>query len=185
MAGLQDVLGAPTARADVLLARVQARPVQGTDEAFLRALHAGTRAEEMRATGWSPSRCRAFLDQQFDFQQHHQRVQYPDALFLLLQHDGQAVGRLSWHSGSHCARLIELSLMPTRRGRGLGSAIFALLAEVADQRGQCIRLHVEPNHPARRLCERNGFVVEHADHVHLGLRRPGRCMAGCLGAVPA
>lgn len=185
MAGLPHVLGAPMARADVLLARVQARPVQGSDEAFLRALHASTRAEEMRATGWSPSRCRAFLDQQFDFQQRHQRAQYPDALFLLLHDDDGPIGRLSWHGAGPCARLIELSLMPSRRGRGLGKALFALLAEVADQRGQCIRLHVEPNHPVRRLCERIGFEVEHADHVHLGLRRPGRCDARCVQPPPA
>lgn len=183
MAVLQHVLGAPGARADdVLLARVHARPVQATDEAFLRALHASTHAEQMRATGWSPSRCRAFLDQQFDFQQHHQRAQYPQALFLLLHDDDGPFGRLSWHGAGPCARLIELSLMPSRRGRGLGSAIFALLAELADQRGQCIRLHVEPDHPALRLCQRFGFEVEQTDHVHLGLRRPGRCDARCLQA---
>lgn len=171
MACVREVLGARPAQADDSLANIGARATEWADEGFLRELYATTRAEEMRATCWPASRCRAFLDQQFEFQQRYYRAQHPEALFLLLLRGATPIGRLYWRSDPGLAILIDMSLVPAERGRGLGSALLRVLTELADARGQAVELHVEPDNPALRLYRRFGFMVA-ADHsVHLHMRR--------------
>jgi GNAT superfamily N-acetyltransferase len=157
LAPLRDLLGLGRAVQPEPWGRLNARPVQGADDPFLRCLYANSRAEQMRETGWSPSRCRAYLDEQFEFQQRHFLARHPDALFLLLVLEGQPIGRLSWHATPGRATLIELCLAPTWRRRGVGSRVLAWLAEAADRRGQVIGLHIDRDNPACRLARRFGF----------------------------
>lgn len=172
---LRDVVGAPPSGAADILAQIEARPTAPADQSFLRELYASTRAAEMQATAWSASRCRAFLDQQFDFQQRYYRAHHPDALFLLLLREGQAIGRLYWRSEPEHATLIDLSLLPAQRGQGLGTAILALLTAEADRRGQAIELHVEPDNRAHALYRRFGFEVVCDNSMHLKMQRAPRC----------
>lgn len=174
MACLREVLGAPPSAEWPRVAGVHARATEAADQGFLRELYASTRDEEMRATGWSPSRCRSFLDQQFDFQHRYYRAHHPHALFLLLLEGGTPIGRLYWRSEDTHATLIDMSLMPALRGQGLGSAILKLLTDGADHRGQCIELHVEPDNRAQRLYRRFGFEVAGHDSLHLRMRRSAR-----------
>jgi len=189
MVCLRQVLGAAASANDELLSGIDARSTESGDQGFLRALYASTRADEMRATAWPDSRCGAFLDQQFDFQHRHYRSRHPDALFLLLHHAGEPIGRLYWRYGqapATDATLIDLSLLPSRRGQGLGSAVLRLLTAEADRRGQVIELHVEPDNPAHRLYRRFGFDVDGDDSLHLKMRRPlGAPEAGHPGALKA
>ena len=157
LAPLRDLLGLGRAAQPEPWGRLHARPVNGADEPFLRSLYAASRAEQMRETGWSPSRCRAYLDEQFDFQQRHFLARHPDAQFLLLVIEGQPIGRLSWHATPGRATLIELCLAPTWRRRGVGSRVLAWLAEAADRNGQVIGLHIDRDNPACRLARRFGF----------------------------
>ncbi|WP_395700600.1 GNAT family N-acetyltransferase [Aquabacterium sp.] len=156
------------------MASVQARATETGDQGFLRELYASTRDDEMRATGWSPSRCRSFLDQQFDYQQRYYRAHHPGAMFLLLAEAGTPIGRLYWRCEDQHATLIDMSLVPSLRGQGLGSAILKLLTDGADHRGQCIDLHVEPDNRAQRLYRRFGFEVSGHDSLHLRMRRNAR-----------
>ncbi len=175
MACLREVLGAPPSSAEPRrVAGIGARPTDNGDQGFLRALYASTREDEMRATGWSPSRCRTFLDQQFDFQHRYYRAHHPNAMFLLLEEAGEPIGRLYWRSEPGHATLIDMSLVPALRGQGLGSAILQLLTDETDRRGQCIELHVEPDNRAQRLYRRFGFEVTGHDSLHLRMRRSAR-----------
>lgn len=174
MACLREVLGAPTAVGPPRVLGIDARAIEIGDQGFLRELYASTRDDEMRATGWSPSRCRSFLDQQFDFQQRYYRAHHPNAMFLLLSEAGTPIGRLYWRCEDAQATLIDMSLVPALRGQGLGSAILQLLVDEADRRGHCIELHVEPDNRAQRLYRRFGFEVTGHDSLHLRMRRSAR-----------
>lgn len=160
---------------------LEARPVAASDEAFLRALYADTREPAMRATGWPASRCRNFLDQQFDELQRQHRQRHADALCLLLLVQGSPVGRLSWQAAPQQATLIELSLVRPWRGCGVGSQVMRGLTADADRRGQAIDLHVEPDSPACSWVQRFGFEAALPQpSLHLHLRR--RPMAASLNA---
>ncbi len=55
---------------------------------------------------------------------------------------------------------LSIGVVPTQRGRGIGSLLLEALIEAArDQRYQALSLSVEPDNPARRLYERHGFQV--------------------------
>lgn len=156
---------------------VQARRIDETDAGFLKSLFASTRQHELAAIGWPAARQQAFLDQQFEFQHRYYSEHFADAEFLLLQRDGRAIGRLLWHDARSQATLIDISLMPDCRGRGLGSSLLDSLTRHADESGRAIGLHVEPDNPAQRLYRRFGFEVLGGNGVYLKMRRPARVAA--------
>ena len=70
------------------------RPATPEDDAFLFALYASTRAEELDAWGLSGPAREAFLRMQFTAQQQHYRAQLPRADHQIILLDGAPAGRL-------------------------------------------------------------------------------------------
>lgn len=134
------------------------RPIRAEDDAFLRRVYAGTRAEELAATGWDDAQQQAFLRMQFDAQHGYYREQFADASYDLIEADGAAIGRLYVDRRADEIRIIDIALLPERRGAGIGGRLMRGLLAEAQQAGKPVRIHVERNNPARRLYERLGFV---------------------------
>lgn len=153
------------------LARVGVRPVCHDDLGFLHALYVSTRQQELAALDWCDHQKAAFLHQQFQAQHQYYAQHYPDALRLLLLQDGQPVGRLYWWCGETTANLIDISLLPAARGRGIGEALMRLLTAQADRAGLTVVLHVEPHNPAHRLYRRHGFETVAQSGVYDKMRR--------------
>lgn len=135
------------------------RPMTDEDLAFVAALYASTRAEEVASTGWPPEMQQAFLDQQHRAQHQHYRGAYPEGEWLIIERGGQAVGRLYLAEVGADINLIDISLLAEARGAGLGGAIMADLRDHAAARGKGIELYVEKFNPARRLYLRLGFAA--------------------------
>lgn len=156
------------------LGGLRARRVAPGDLAFLQQLYASTRAEELAASGWPADEQEAFLVQQFGLQHRYYQEHHRDADFLLLSSlAGQPLGRLYWRAiDAEEAALIDVSLIPQARGRGLGTALMSMLVSQADRLGQSIGLHVEPDNPARRLYERHGFELLSDNGVYARMQRP-------------
>lgn len=156
------------------LAGVGARPICDDDLGFLYALYVSTRLHELAALDWRAEQQAAFLHQQFQAQHQYYAQHYPDALRLLLLQDDQPIGRLYWWSGEANANLIDISLLPAIRGRGIGQALMTLLMAQADRAGQAVVLHVEPQNPAHRLYRRHGFETVAQSGVYDKMRRPAQ-----------
>lgn len=150
---------------------IVARPIEAVDLAFLRSLYAQIRAEEMAASGWPPDQVRQFLAMQFDLQHRYYQEHHAGADFLVLLREGQPIGRIYWREQGDEACLIDISLVPAERGRGVGTAFMRLLTTRADARGQDIVLHVEPFNPALRLYRRFGFETLGDNGIYAKLRR--------------
>ncbi|MDT4852216.1 Acetyltransferase (GNAT) domain protein [compost metagenome] len=150
------------------------RPIAQADLAFLRALYATTRADEMASTGWSQPAIDAFLAQQFDAQHRYYQEYYHDAQFSLICHRGQAIGRLYVFRGPNTLNLIDIALQPEWRGHGIGTRYLQALTLEADESGRAIRLFVEAANPATRLYTRFGFVVTGDNGVYLQMQRSAR-----------
>ena len=71
---------------------------------------------------------------------------------------GRPVGRLYVDRAPGELRIIDISLVPELRGRGIGGALIAALQREAADVGAVVRLHVELHNRAARLYERLGFV---------------------------
>jgi ribosomal protein S18 acetylase RimI-like enzyme len=136
------------------------RPMAEEDLPFIAALFASTRAEEVAQTGWPEAMQRAFLAQQHQAQHHHYQAHFPDAEWLVVEAAGAPIGRLYLDERDDDLHLIDISLVPERRGAGIGTAILRDLLDQARALGKTITLYVEAPNPARRLYQRFGFNPE-------------------------
>ncbi|UVM53786.1 GNAT family N-acetyltransferase [Pseudomonas sp. B21-012] len=156
------------------------RPIGQGDLPFLEHLYATTRAGEMRHSGWSAEQIAQFLRQQFNAQHQYYQAHYPDGEFLLVERQGQAIGRLYLFWGQTALNLIDIALLPACIGHGTGSAILDDVLRRADQRGLACELCVEHYNPAQRLYARLGFIPVGESGVYRRLRREP--VPGCLMA---
>lgn len=148
---------------------VTRRPLTPDDAELSFRVYAGTRTEELAVTDWDDARKEAFLRQQWSAQTEYYRENYPGAEFLVLEHDGCAVGRLFLHRRPREIRLVDIALLPEHRGRGLGRTVLLEVLDEARRAGKAVRIHVERFNPALRLYERLGFRVLEDRGVYLFL----------------
>jgi GNAT superfamily N-acetyltransferase len=129
------------------------------------------RWDELAPTGWPDQAKIDFLASQFGFQQRHYHTHFAGADFDVIEHDSAAIGRLSVDRTSSHLHLIEISLVPEWRGRGVGGAVIALLQqEVRTGRATRIVLNVERTNPgAHRLYQRLGFAESPPTSPYPGL----------------
>jgi ribosomal protein S18 acetylase RimI-like enzyme len=147
------------------------RPVGVADRAFLAQLYASTRAEELAILPWTDEQKAEFLAQQFEAQDTHYRAHYDGATFDVIEVDGLSAGRLFVHRGPAEIRIVDISLTPAFRGRGLGTSLLRELIAEADAGGRILSIHVEVHNPARRLYERLGFRPVGEAGVYLLMER--------------
>ena len=140
--------------------------------AFLEALYASTRHDEVALTHWSEDERRTFLAEQFKAQHAHYMTHYPDADWLVIIHQRERIGRLYLERWPTQHRIIDIALTPKERGNGFGAAILNDLIDEASEAGKTVSIHVEKNNPAKRLYERLGFEAREDKGVYDLLVRP-------------
>ena len=117
----------PSERILLPLLGVALRPVLAQhDEIFLRRLYREVREPELALTPWSEAQRQAFSDSQFTLQDRHYRAHYPGTQFWVVERAGEPIGRLyvdESQEGPVC--LMEISLLLTHRGQGLGEGLDA------------------------------------------------------------
>ncbi|WP_010139366.1 GNAT family N-acetyltransferase [Oceanicola sp. S124] len=127
------------------------------DGTFLCRLYRSTREEEMAGLPWSEAQRQQFIQMQFSAQHAHYRQHYPDALWLIIEAEGGAAGRLYLDYWPQELRIIDIALLPGARGRGYGGAILRDLQDEASAQGRRIGIHVEKSNRAQQLYRRLGF----------------------------
>jgi GNAT superfamily N-acetyltransferase len=154
--------------------RVSLRPAVDDDQAFLLAVYAGTRADELALVDWDDARKAAFVRMQFEAQHAYYREQYPDAAFDVILLDGEAAGRLYLNRSPDEIRIVDIALLPDRRGQGIGSVLMARIQDEAAREGKPLRIHVERFNPALRWYEKLGFapVADRGVYLFLEWRAP-------------
>lgn len=156
------------------------RPVCEEDTEFLHRLYASTRAEEQELFGWNDAQWNGFIRMQFDLQQTYYRQNYHNASFDLVLLDKKPVGRLYVSRGKEEFRIIDISMLPEYRGRGIGGTLLQVLNREADQARVPVTLHVEKHNPALNLYQRIGFaVVEDRGFQWFMMRNSDVCNQTC------
>ncbi|MCC4605681.1 GNAT family N-acetyltransferase [Xanthomonas campestris] len=149
-------------------AELELRPEQPDDSAWLEDLYASTRSEELAPIPWPETTKRAFLQQQFALQRAHYRQHFAGADFLIAQVRDERIGRLYLHRTATQHTLVDISLLPGWRGRGVGSQLIAHAQAMAREAGCALSLHVlHANPAAQRLYGRLGFVAGDSTQTHL------------------
>ena len=139
------------------------RPETEADIAFLMRLYASTREEELAPVPWSPEQKQAFLVQQFQAQRHHYRNSIEGCSFDVIEQNGAPAGRLYLDARPSRLHIVDISLLPAWRGRGIGAAIMEALQAAGRASGKGVGTFVEKFNPALRFYRRLGFT-EIADH---------------------
>lgn len=138
---------------------IDSRPVLATDEPFLLEAYCSTRHEELVGLGWTTAQMEAFCRMQFSAQSRAYGWQYPDADHRILLHDGFPAGRILVHRSAQEIRLVDITLLPAYRNRGLGTELLRSLQQEAASADKPLRLSVLSQSPARRLYERLGLAA--------------------------
>jgi GNAT superfamily N-acetyltransferase len=157
-----------------MTANVSLRAVTAADRELLLRIYASARAREMELVAWSAAEKSAFLEQQFDLQDHHYRTGFEGAEFSIIVIDGTGAGRMIVHRGPHWIELMDITLLEPWRNQGIGTGMIRELMAEAAGCGKSLRLWVEQFNPALRLYNRLGFVHASDHGVHMELvYRPG------------
>lgn len=151
--------GVGVGRSPHLPAGVRLRPETAADWEFIVVLYAGVRAEEVAPVPWPEEAKQAFLRSQCELQRDHYHKHYQGAEFLIIERGSTPIGRLYLHAGAQELRVMDIALVPSERGRGLGTLIMTALLDWARARKGSVTLHVEPLNPAQRLYARLGFQL--------------------------
>ena len=143
------------------------------DFEFIVRLYASTRAEELAPVPWPEEAKQVFLRSQCELQHAHYQKHYLNAEFLMIERDGQPIGRLYLHQGTQEIRLMDIAFTPEQRGQGVGTRLLHALLAYAQTCNVTVTLHVEPLNPAQRLYARLGFrLLEERGAYHFLEWRP-------------
>ena len=145
------------------------RPATDSDRELLYQLYASTRAEEMAIVPWDELEKNVFLRQQFQAQHTYYHQTWPDAAYDVVELHGEPIGRLYVDTRPGELGLMEITLLPEHRGKGLGTALIQQVLAQAEAQGLGVGLFVESHNPAQRLYARLGFgfVEDHTVYQHL------------------
>lgn len=141
------------------------------DRDFLIALFASTRGPELAVLPNDTER-EAFIASQVDLQDSHYRAHYPGASFDVIECDGEPAGRIYVHRRNDEIRLMEITVAPEWRRRGIARQLLAALISESEASGLPIGLHVEPDNPANAWYRRLGFLHQLDRGVYQYLLRP-------------
>ncbi len=157
MTAQTDRVGDEIERRFRLADSIRLRPERDDDVEFSRRLYQSVRRPELAVLGWPEQQLGAFIDQQFDAQRSHYKTYRPAAHFMIIEQATQAIGRWYLQVTPEALRLMEVTLLPTWRGQGIGSRLLRRLLDWGVDSHRPVTLYVEPFNPAHRLYQRLGF----------------------------
>jgi GNAT superfamily N-acetyltransferase len=136
---------------------IKIRPESPADFDFLETLYIAVRWPELEQAPWTEDAKLNFLRHQFSLQYAHYNKYYAETDFGILEHNQAPIGRWYVFRGASDLRIVDVSLMPNWRNKGITTAMFDYLFEEADALNKSVSIHVEQFNPAKNLYLRLGF----------------------------
>lgn len=125
---------------------------------FIETVYRSTREAELDLTDWTELQKKAFILMQLTAQSAEYKKKFPEGVFQVIIFNKQSAGRYyTWESNAEI-RLIDITLLPKYRGKGIGTTLLKELLIRADTVQKKISLHVDPASPALQLYLRLGFM---------------------------
>ena len=133
------------------------RPERDDDRGFRYQLFCDSRQPEFALL--PPPVYQQVMAHQFHAQTVGYRGQFPQARFDIIELAGERIGRIVVDRSGTMMHIVDQAIVPTLRGRGIGTAIMRALMDEAQAAGLPVRLEVaSENDPSFRLYQRLGFV---------------------------
>ena len=150
---------------------IKLRPAEEKDNSFIESVYGSTREDELNLTNWPEQQKKAFIIMQSMAQLAEYKKNYPGAAFQIILYKKQAAGRFYTWENDNEIRLIDITLLPLFRGKGIGTNLLQELIKKSNTGNKKISLHVEPGNPALQLYKRLGFVYIKNNGRHYYMER--------------
>ncbi len=153
------------------------RPISYADNALLLHIYASTRVQDtelMQHLGTSHKE--VFLQQQFNAQHVYYQNNYKGGNFYVIVKNANPVGRLYLHEqyGDGSVRIIDITILPEWRNKGIGEGLLRDVMKLAQQIGKPVTFHVEKLNRAIYLYKRLGFeIVSEVNSVYYLMKWAG------------
>jgi len=139
------------------------RPARPEDKGFIESLYRSTR-DDLRLIDAETD----FIEELIGMQQRAQGQGYgemfPNAMYFVVEHLNERIGRIVVDFGPNEIRLVDLAFVPQARGRGFGVTVIKAMQFAAGQSRAPLTLAVNrTNVRARQLYLSLGFRVEQSD----------------------
>jgi ribosomal protein S18 acetylase RimI-like enzyme len=134
------------------------RPVEEKDDSFIETVYRSTREEELNFTNWDEYQKQVFIKMQSMAQLAEYKTKYPGAAFRVIIFKKKDAGRFYTWENENEIRLIDITILPQFRGKGIGTFLLEELIKKSDTVQKKISLHVDPANPALQLYRRLGFI---------------------------
>lgn len=137
---------------------IELRPVKENDGLFIESVYRSTREAELNITQWSELQKNSFIIMQSMAQLAAYRTKFPEAVYQVIVFNKEDAGRFYTWENENEIRLIDITLLPKFRGKGIGSTLLKELIKKSNKVQKKISLHVEPTNTALHLYGRLGFI---------------------------
>lgn len=134
------------------------RPAREHDAAFLNTVYRSVREPELLAMGWPDAQIEAFCEMQHRFRTAGYGQYLPPVESEVVLWEGTPVGMLAVCRNPERWVLVNIELLPSARGKGIGAELIARLQRGAAAAGVGLRLQAASGNPVVRLYARCGFA---------------------------
>jgi ribosomal protein S18 acetylase RimI-like enzyme len=150
--------------------QITLRPVEAADEEFLVAIYRSTRQAELAQVPWSSEQKDAFVRSQFAAQNQHYAQEYPAAGHDVICLGDVAVGRVYLARNVDALHVLDITILPEHRNRGIGSTVLRRIMEEGRASRKPVTIYVESFNPSLQLFRRLGFDQVSESGFHCLLR---------------
>jgi ribosomal protein S18 acetylase RimI-like enzyme len=136
----------------------QLREASEDDDEKLFSLFAASREDLLAAiSSWDEAQQETFIRLQFQAQRDQYYREFPDVQRDVIVRQGEIIGQILIAPIDEELRLVDVSLLPAFRNRGIGNALLRDLLDKAAGENKRVTLHLLQGNPAVRLYQRLGF----------------------------
>ena len=141
----------------VINPNIKLRPALPEDEDFLVAVYGSTRQQELAMVPWTDEQKEAFIRFQLKAQLAHYQAEYPNAEYSIILFEALPVGRLYLDRREAEIRIMDLTLLPESRGKGISSPIIQHLMEEALGSAKKLSINIDKLSQSQAIFEQFGF----------------------------
>jgi ribosomal protein S18 acetylase RimI-like enzyme len=140
------------------------------DSEFFIKLFGEIKSSELFLDSWpEPVRCQ-MINMQYNAFMQSITTEFPHHIDYLIWHQSEKAGRLQLDKNKEAYRIINISLLPAFRNKGIGTRIINDILIEANRKGIPVFLEVDRINPAQNLYFRLGFKVIQQDEIKYSMK---------------
>jgi len=149
---------------------IQLRRKDENDSDFLFKLFGEIKIAELNAGSWPQQMQDQLIQMQFTAFEQSVKNEYPFSEDYIILHDSERAGRLQINKEVDHIRVINISLLPAYRNKGIGSGILKKIIQEAESANKPVLLEVDKVNTAVNLYRRLRFEVYEENEIKYGMK---------------